>query len=168
MLLNLPKLSQKIRSYFESFARKKKEPQDKSGVHWTARKVINVQRQADVEKICLGMSGALPGAPAYMAKLQSAITQLLGSLTEEERASLDQTAQEWNSIRPSPKLQYKYVNSNSSAEQHGHRSFNRNAIKNGEKEINKFAKRMLTQMGMRVFVLSSFLNPNTGLVQITA
>ncbi|KAG1787391.1 uncharacterized protein HD556DRAFT_1312847, partial [Suillus plorans] len=109
---------------------------------WTARRVIEEERKADIlqqihEEI-EEETGQKPEQKEVLRRYQPTMTAIMKGLNDDELEEARAKADQWTNQAPDPVVQAK------------------TAKKKGKKMIKHFAKEMFTQAGMRLFVLGSW------------
>ncbi|KAG1807074.1 hypothetical protein EV424DRAFT_1350789 [Suillus variegatus] len=117
---------------------------------WTARRVIEEQRKADIlqqihEEI-EEETGQKPGQKEVFRRYQPTMTAIMKGLDKNELEEAQAKADEWTNRAPDAAVQAK------------------TAKKKGKKMVKHFAKEMFTQAGMRLFVLGSWKDEKGGLL----
>ncbi|KAG1844900.1 hypothetical protein C8R48DRAFT_617679, partial [Suillus tomentosus] len=117
---------------------------------WTARRVIEEERKADIlqqihEEI-EEETGQKPEQKEVLRRYQPTMTAIMKGLNDDELEEARAKADQWTNQAPDPVVQA------------------RTAKKKGEKMIKHFAKEMFTQAGMRLFVLGSWKDEKGGLL----
>lgn len=75
---------------------------------WTLRSVVQKKMEAEIlERVQEKCEGAVPGDTDYLKNYQSALTDVVNSLEEEEREELEELAESWNEAGPDVELQRK-------------------------------------------------------------
>lgn len=117
---------------------------------WTARRVIEEERKADIlQKIrdeIEDETGRKAGQKEVLKRYQPMMTAVMKTLDNDELEQAQAKADEWTNQAPDATVQAK------------------TAKKKGEKMVKHFAKEMFTQAGMRVFVLGTWKDEKGGLL----
>ncbi|KAG0693558.1 hypothetical protein DFH29DRAFT_881369 [Suillus ampliporus] len=140
----LKERKEKYRQWFHNHKKHKADakPLMKLQKKWTARRVIEEERKADiVQQIREEIeqeTGEKPGQKEVLKRYQPTMTAIMKGLDDNELEEAQAKAEEWTNHAPDAAVQAK------------------TAKKKGEKMIKHFAKEMFTQAGMRLFVLGSW------------
>jgi hypothetical protein len=106
----------------------------KFGKKWTARKVIEVQRKADILK----ETGAKAGDKQMIGNYQQALRTVMGGLSQVELTAAEETAKEWANEGPPREVQVEV------------------AQKRSGNIMREFADKLFKDAGMRVAVLWAY------------
>lgn len=142
----------KYREWFYNHKKRKAQakPPMRLQKKWTARRVIEEERKADIlQKIrdeIEDETGRKAGQKEVLKRYQPMMTAVMKTLDNDELEQAQAKADEWTNQAPDATVQAK------------------TAKKKGEKMVKHFAKEMFTQAGMRVFVLGTWKDEKGGLL----
>lgn len=117
---------------------------------WTARRVIEEERKADIlqqiREDIQDETGQKAARQEVLKRYQPAMTAFMQRLDKKELQEAEAKAEKWRNQAPDAAVQAK------------------TARKKGEKMVKSFAKEMFSQAGMRVFVLGTWKDEKGGLL----
>lgn len=75
--------------------------------NWNWRRVLKLERHAEVIAAMEQKTSAKPGEPEWLALFQAGVTKVANSLSDEDKAELRRKAVEWTKEGPPPEVQRK-------------------------------------------------------------